>query len=114
MILSKRSHEGYLMVDHRASPGIPEDKALQMGLDPYLVKEGKVYETPTMTCSHCGVVVIMNPKRTRERAYCSKCDNYVCDTCDAARKETGYIHQSLNDLKDLVSSGNYKGRINNG
>jgi len=65
--MSKRRHEGYLIVDHRASPGNA------------LAPEGQVYETPTVTCSHCGSVVILSPTRTRPRHYCFKCDHYVCD-----------------------------------
>jgi hypothetical protein len=65
--MSKRRHEGYLIVDHRASPGNA------------LAGEGQVYETPTVTCSHCGSVVILSPTRTRPRHYCFKCDHYVCD-----------------------------------
>jgi hypothetical protein len=45
---------GYLMVDHRASPGLPEDVARWAGYDPKLAGEGKVYEVDTMSCSHCG------------------------------------------------------------
>lgn len=66
---SKRRHEGYLMIDHRASPGLP---APGMG-------EGQLYETATITCVHCQTVVILSPTRTRARGYCQKCDHYVCD-----------------------------------
>ena len=48
-----KQREGYLMVDHRASPGIPEDVARQIGMDPAQVKEGKLLEAATLTCSHC-------------------------------------------------------------
>jgi hypothetical protein len=30
----------------------------------------------------------MNPLRTRERAYCSQCDAYLCDGCGAVRAQT--------------------------
>ena len=42
-----------LPVDHRASPGIPEDKARQMGYEPSLVGEGKLMEADILTCAHC-------------------------------------------------------------
>jgi len=64
---SQRTKEGYLIIDHRASPGNT------------LAPEGQVYETPTVTCSHCGAVVVLSPTRKRPRHYCVKCDHYVCD-----------------------------------
>ena len=87
-----RSHEGYLTVDHRASPGIPAALAVQMGMDPRLVGEGGFFESATMTCTHCRGVVILNPQRTRARAYCQKCDHYVCDGCHALTTLPGYQH----------------------
>lgn len=74
-------HEGYLMIDHRASPGTPE------------VPEGTVFEAATMHCSHCGTVVIVNPNRTRERAWCQPCDKYVCDNCGIEMKLPDYNHK---------------------
>lgn len=38
-----------------------------------------VQEVPTLTCIHCGVIVILNPERRRDRHFCYKCDHYVCD-----------------------------------
>lgn len=63
----KRSLEGYLLIDNSLSG------------------EGKV-EAATITCSHCHRQIIRNPARERERAYCAKCDHYICDWCAAARK----------------------------
>lgn len=75
--------EGYLFVDHRASPGIPPELAQKLGLDPKQVGEGKVMEAKTLTCNHCKAVLIFNPLRTRERGHCFKCNAYICDTCKA-------------------------------
>lgn len=75
--------EGYLMIDHRASPGLPPALALRLGIDPRHLGEGKLFETATMRCAHCTVSVIKNPDRTRERARCSKCHAYICDGCAA-------------------------------
>lgn len=47
------------------------------------------FEAPTFGCSHCQAVVVMNPLRNRERAYCTGCDRYLCDNCGAARAKTG-------------------------
>jgi hypothetical protein len=49
---------------------------------------GKLSESPTFTCSHCNAVVVMNPKRTRERAYCRGCNSYICDACGVVRALT--------------------------
>lgn len=85
--------EGYLMVDHRASPGIPEDAALQLGLDPKLVASGKLLEAATLTCTHCKCSVMKNPYRTRERGSCPKCNlKYVCDICAVAMRQPDYNH----------------------
>lgn len=73
---SLRRHEGYLLIDHRASPGLPE------------VPEGTVFEAAVLSCSHCQRSLIRNPARTRERAYCHGCDHYICDGCAAVRHDT--------------------------
>lgn len=84
---------GYLMVDHRASPGLPEDVARAAGYDPKLCREGKVYEADTMTCSHCKCSVVKNPFRTRERHFCAKCSgHYVCDICAYKATLPDYTH----------------------
>lgn len=95
------------MVDHRASPGIPEDIALRMGLDPNTVKEGKVLEAATKRCVHCPSVYIMNPQRTRERGFCFQCAGFVCDTCQVASKLPGYVHLNCQEVIDKVQSGNF-------
>lgn len=89
----KSSHEGYLMVDHRASPGLPEDIARASGYDPQFCKEGKLFEAASLTCSHCKISVVKNPLRQRERATCFKCGwHYVCDFCAAEMREPDYNH----------------------
>ena len=80
------SKEGYLLIDHRASPGISEEDAARMrsvGSIVPVVGEGKVVELKTKTCVHCGTAVLMNPARHRDRGRCSKCDDYICDYCSA-------------------------------
>ena len=97
---------GYLFVDHRNSPGIPEDVARKMGYEPSLVGEGKLMEADTMMCAHCNRPVIMNPMRTRDRAYCMGCGGqYICDLCDAERRKPDYKHLPFNKIKDLVGAG---------
>lgn len=47
-----------------------------------------MYEAATITCRHCQTVLLRNPMRTRERAYCTGCDHYICDQCAVVRKVT--------------------------
>lgn len=84
---SKSTHEGYLLIDHRDSPGIPESLARAVGMPPGA--GGGIFEAATYTCNHCCRVVVINHLRTRERAYCSKCDHYICDGCGATKALTG-------------------------
>lgn len=104
-VFSKKSHEGYLFVDHRASPGLTEEQARAFGYDPFQCKEGKVFEASTFGCIHCGSHVVMNPKRTRARAYCNKCNQYICDWCDMARSDPNYVHTNVVQLQDLLNAG---------
>lgn len=99
-------NEGYLFVDHRASPGIPEDKARLMGYEPSQVAEGKVLEAATIQCFHCNAILVINPRRTRERAYCMACNGgYICDLCDAERRKPDYQHLPFRKVVDLVATG---------
>jgi hypothetical protein len=80
-MFSKREREGYVLIDHRYSPGLENEDAAAAGLLGLPVGRNKVFEAATDTCWHCKKVVIRNPHRTRERANCSKCDHYICDPC---------------------------------
>ena len=83
---------GYVMIDHRASPGITEEFIRSCGKNPedfLVVGEGKMMEADTATCSHCQRVVIFSPTRKRERFRCAKCARYICDPCEARRFLTG-------------------------
>jgi hypothetical protein len=62
---SLRRHEGYLLLDNSVSGGARVESA-------------------TITCAHCHAIVVLNPQRTRPRAYCQKCDHYVCDSLRCA------------------------------
>ena len=84
---------GWLFVDHRASPGLTEEQARFNGYDPKLAREGRVFEADTLTCSHCKVVVIKNPERTRERHSCMKCGgHFICDACAFNMTLPDYTH----------------------
>lgn len=92
---------GYLMIDHRASPGLTEEEALRAGYDPKFSGEGKVYEQDTMTCAHCRNVVVKNPFRTRDRPHCYQCDHYICDIC-AVKAKTDDVHMPFSKFIDLT------------
>lgn len=97
---------GHLLVDHRASPGIPEDKARLMGYEPSLVGEGKMLEADVLMCAHCNQPVIKNPLRTRERYYCMECSGrYICDQCNVVRLSPDYVHLPFRKVVDLVGAG---------
>lgn len=100
--------EGYLIIDHRCSPGIPEAIARGMGLPPAGVREGAVFEAATKRCRHCGGVVVLNPERKRLRASCAKCaGEFICDACATAAAQPGYTHRSFDQIADLVRSGRF-------
>ena len=84
---SKRSQEGYLLIDNSVNPGLTDEQVITSGLPPGAGKG--IFEAPTYTCSHCQLVVVLNPLRTRDRGYCPKCDHYVCDRCEGVRVQTG-------------------------
>lgn len=97
---------GYLLIDHRASPGLPEDVARASGYDPELCKEGKQYEADTLTCTHCRVVVAKSPTRDKSgmpRAHCSKCSfRYICDVCAFKMSQPDYNHMPFEKYVDIT------------
>jgi hypothetical protein len=102
---SLRRFEGELLIDHRASPGIPEDAARAAGLPPQYVCEGAVYETATLSCAHCAGVYRKNPYRIRPREFCGKCNRYICDFCGREAAKPDYVHRSFQELADMVRGG---------
>lgn len=104
-----RTREGYLMVDHRASPGLSEDFARRAGYDPALVREGKVLEADILQCRHCPRPEMKkNPFRTRERGHCFKCNSYVCDFCALEMTKSDYIHRPFVKLIDDTMESAYR------
>lgn len=89
---SKRSLEGWIMIDHSASPGTEK------------IPERQRYEAGTLTCSHCHAQMLVNPLRMRERAYCRKCDRYICDQCEIVRVASGYECDTLNQRFDRMQN----------
>ena len=96
---SLRNHEGYLLLDHRASPGVIGDAHFLP------VGEGQKLECPTYTCSHCGTIVIVNPNRVRVRAWCAGCDHRICDRCDMLKRANGGVCKTLKQTLDELQEG---------
>ncbi len=97
--MSLRSHEGYLLLDSRGTPGLTDAQVDAAGL-PAGAGKG-LFETATYTCSHCQFVVVMEPKRTRERAYCRGCDHLICDGCGAL-KAAGAACKTFSQFVDEI------------
>ena len=103
--MSNKTHFGYLMVDHRASPGLPEDVARKMGYDITLTQEGKLFEADTLMCAHCPQVWFKNPLRDRARGHCFKCNSYVCDICELNMRAADYVHKPRQkEIDDFVDN----------
>lgn len=100
---SKRSLEGYLLIDNRHAP-VPMHPTRQF------IGQGVsgVQEVPILTCSHCHTQMVVNPLRTRERPYCRKCDHYLCDGCAAVANLTGECSPMTKQL-DLAQERALKG-----
>lgn len=67
-----------------------------------------VIRAPTVRCWHCGGCWMLNPLRTRERAHCRTCDRYICDGCKEVTLQPGYVHRTIDDLTEMIQSGNWK------
>lgn len=103
---SKQRFEGYLLIDHRNSPGLPEELDAALGR-PIGSGQG-TFECPTITCGHCQVIVVVNPLRNRTRGYCPKCDTYVCDACEAIRAmkfECRTMKKVVDDAREAAYHG---------
>ena len=98
---------GYLIIDHRESPGLtPADVAGVPGAVP--VGKGEAFEADVLTCAHCERAILLNPARQRPRAYCPKCDAYICDLCEGVRVQQGVCRpmaQTLDLAYDLAVQG---------
>jgi hypothetical protein len=106
MAIQSLKQQGYLIIDHQASPGLSEADALKAGLDPKLVGEGKVFEADTLTCAHCKTTQVKNTLRTRARSTCAKCNHhYICDLCAARAQAPDYTHFPYDKFRDLTMDG---------
>jgi hypothetical protein len=100
--------EGYLLIDHRESPGITPEEAFAAGSDVQPVGKGIKFESATYNCSHCTSTIIKNPLRNRERGYCPKCNAMICDLCEEHRVKTGICRpfkQIVDEFVDAAAKG---------
>lgn len=79
---------GYLMIDHRDSPGLTPDEAAQAP-GGVAAAGSTLLERDVMHCTHCQRMVVLHSARVRDRAYCPKCHHYICDGCEAIRVASG-------------------------
>lgn len=104
---SKRAHEGYFMLDHTHGIPMSDEMVVAQGLP---VGAGRgLFEAPTYTCSHCQRIVVLNPLRNRERAWCKKCDHYICDGCGTTLAQSG-ICRPFKQIMDEVQMAADKGQ----
>ena len=101
---SLKRHEGWLLIDNRFGPGVSAEFVKASGKDAPIVPEGHIFESATITCSHCHTVVVMNPDRSRARNYCRKCNHYVCDN-PGCNIECIPMEKVLDDLQEQAVRG---------
>lgn len=88
-------------MDHRGSPGVPDEIVQKDGL---VSGAGHgLFESATFTCNHCEAVVVKNPDRSRERAWCKKCDHYICDGCGMTMHKTGLCYPFKAMVADILN-----------
>jgi len=101
-VKTKRRQEGYLLIDHRGSPGVSEAMTRTAGL-PEGAGKG-VFESATVRCSHCHATVILNPDRSRPRGWCSGCDGYVCDSSGCNTGTCLPQNKVLDTMQELLNT----------
>jgi hypothetical protein len=109
---SKRSHEGYFLLDHSNSPGVSDADMVKHGLPTGYGR--KKFESATFTCNHCERVVAIVYKgltRHRDCAWCKKCDHYLCDDCGTALHKTGVCYPFKAMIEDLRNKHVQTGRV---
>lgn len=105
---SRRANEGWVMFDHRDSPGVSDNELIWFNPDMPPGSGKGLFEAPVITCSHCQRQMIVNPKRDRVRPYCRSCDHDMCDDCAMAFKVSG-VHRSFKQVMDDVVNRAAKG-----
>ena len=102
--MHQRSKEGYLIIDNRESPGVPQILTPSGPQAAPFVPQSQVMEMATVTCAHCNRVVVLNPERTRPRGFCVKCNHYICDE-PGCGLECRPFKQFIDDYLEAASKG---------
>ena len=105
--MSLKNHEGYLLVDHHDSPGIPDEVAVKSGLPPGVGR--KKYEAACFTCAHCEAVVVKDPKVTRESTKCVGCQHLLCRGCGYLYSLDRVCRNFKHRIEELRNSAEKKG-----
>ena len=111
-MFSKRELEGYFEIDHRLGEGITPEQAWSAGKNTIPVGRGMRFQTPTINCSHCTRLVVLNPDRSRDRGYCPKCDKYLCDQCEGERVRTGICRPFSQVIDEFLENAAQKQQVN--
>jgi len=101
---------GHVLLDQTGGDGgISEELLHRQGIldDSVPVRPGSKAEADTLSCNHCGGVVVLNPLRKRPRTMCHLCMRYICDLCASRAKDTDYLHRTIKDVMEMVSSGKW-------
>ena len=62
-----------------------------------ITEDGKTREVPAYTCGHCTTVVVLNPKRIRERTACGACRRWLCEKNELCRAACTPMHALAKD-----------------
>ena len=90
---SLKDGSGYLIIDHRDSPGInPDDIPEKLRSSTIAVGSGRVFEADVQHCTHCQRAVILfvvDPSKLKDLGYCRYCHHYICNSCKKMLALTG-------------------------
>lgn len=89
---SVKGAKSYYYLDNRNSD-VPIVQMMANG-EVLVIPPGALVEMKSLTCAHCNFVVMLNPKRTRERAHCRRCNQYICGR-PGCRAECNYIEEMV-------------------
>lgn len=105
---SKRSHEGYLLIDHSESPGL-SDRAMAFNGKNLPSGAGRgALERGIVQCGHCSFGMMVTPLEAVDLCYCRKCDRYICDDCKLAQVMTGDC-RSIDKIIDQAQEAAFRG-----
>jgi hypothetical protein len=109
-MFSRRELEGYVMVDHRESPGFTPQEAAQAGFRNLPVGKGTKFQGITYRCSHCEAQIVLEIKnRDKSPGHCSKCDRNLCKRCALVWKLTGVCRPFNQIIDEMLTKGTHHG-----